>query len=94
MDTCMLDKIEDGVEKFIEASGIEPKYLYLHPNMLEELQRILKEKCSLVDFVNCTSYRGLLLKTLVEIPIGAFYLTSKELLQSDIDTIRKGWANG
>lgn len=85
----MLDKIEDGVAKFIEASGTEPKYLYLHPDMLEELNKILKEKCSLVDFVSCTSYRGLLLKVLVEVPIGVFYLTNEEFPQKDIDTMRK-----
>ena len=85
----ILDRIDEGIKKFIEVTGARPKYLYLHPDTLEELQELLKEK-TLGDFIHCTNYRGLLLKILVEIPVDVFYLTYKELPQSDIDTYEKG----
>jgi hypothetical protein len=87
MDTHMLDKLEEAIGKFIDATGEKPKYLYLNYYVLVELQRILKEKCPLVDVVNCTRYKGIILKVIKIAPTGTFYLTSEEFPQENIDTI-------
>lgn len=77
----ILREIDEMVDKFIEAKGTEPKYIYLHIETLKMLQKELVALASVSppENVNITSYRGLSLKESTLVPINTIYLTIEKV---------------